>query len=408
MSDPQKKLLVPELRFPEFQEDGAWSNEPLGKLVLTVTPPIKIPSGQYLNEGQFPVIDQSQKDICGWTNNNEAVIYEPLPLIIFGDHTCVLKFATEPFAQGADGIKVLDTKEPLESLYLFQFLQFVPLTTDSYKRHYSALKEKQIFFPSKETGEQQKIADCLSSLDKLIIAHTKKYEALKAHKKGLMQQLFPAEGETAPKRRFPEFRDTGDWVEKKFGEITDFASGGTPSKGRAEFWDGDIPWISASSMHSTCIDGSDHNITKLAVDQGARIAPRGTVLLLVRGSMLHKRIPIGIAVLDVAFNQDVKALKLKIDMLEIFLLQLLISCETRLLGAVTKTGIGAGKLDTADLNDFLIRLPDNKEEQQKIADCFSAVDELITVQAQKIKFLKAHKKGLMQQLFPSADKVEHG
>ena len=77
--------------------------------------------------------------------------------------------------------------------------------------------------------EQQKIADCLSSLDELIAAQAQKFDTLKTHKKGLMQQLFPAEGETVPKLRFPEFMDAGEWVEKFIREIGEIITGSTPS-----------------------------------------------------------------------------------------------------------------------------------------------------------------------------------
>lgn len=174
---------------------------------------------------------------------------------------------------------------------------------------------------------------------------------------------------------------------------------------RKEYWDGDIPWISAASMHHINIKSSDKNITQLAVDDGARLVVEGTLLLLVRGSMLHKRIPIGITKCTAAFNQDVKALKLKKNVIVKFLLYLLIASEKRLLGAVSKTGIGAGKLDTNDLKDFLICVPDNKEEQEKIASFLSTVDTMLSAQIQKIQSLKTHKKGLMQQLFPSIDEV---
>ncbi len=250
--------------------------------------------------------------------------------------------------------------------------------------------------------EQQKIAACLSSLDDLITAENQQLEALKTHKKGLMQSLFPAEGETVPKFRFPEFKDAGEWEEKPFKEIAKFLSGGTPSKDVPEYWEGTIPWISASSMHSTKIEKSDSNITFLAVSDGARMVDKGTLLLLVRGSMLHKRIPIGITETTVSFNQDVKAIVLKGDVSERYLMSFLIASESKLLAAVTATGIGAGKLDTNDLNDLLIKFP-SRPEQQKIAACLSSLDDLISAQSQKIEALKQHKKGLMQQLFPNAN-----
>lgn len=161
------------------------------KLITTVSPPSKLQSSNYGTQGKFPIIDQSQEFICGWTDDERAVITESLPLIIFGDHTCALKFVDKPFAQGADGIKILKVRPAISAEYLFHSLSHRPLAMEDYKRHFSMLKERAVVFPDIESGEQQKIADCLSSLDDLITAQTQKIDALKTHKKGLMQQLFP-------------------------------------------------------------------------------------------------------------------------------------------------------------------------------------------------------------------------
>lgn len=161
------------------------------ELVTTVSPPSKIQSSSYLLQGQFPIIDQSQETICGWTNDESAVISESLPLIVFGDHTCALKFVESPFAQGADGIKILKAKTAISAEFLFHSLNHRPQVMEDYKRHFSILKERVVFYPDIESGEQQRIADCLSSLDDLITAQSQKIDALKTHRQGLMQQLFP-------------------------------------------------------------------------------------------------------------------------------------------------------------------------------------------------------------------------
>ena len=188
---PREGETVPRLRFPEFREAPAWGKEKLEKLITTVSPPSKLQSSNYGTQGKFPIIDQSQEFICGWTDDERAVITESLPLIIFGDHTCALKFVDKPFAQGADGIKILKVRPAISAEYLFHSLSHRPLAMEDYKRHFSMLKERAVVFPDIESGEQQKIADCLSSLDDLITAQTQKIDALKTHKKGLMQQLFP-------------------------------------------------------------------------------------------------------------------------------------------------------------------------------------------------------------------------
>ena len=205
---------MPKLRFPEFREAEEWQSAQLDDLISTVTPPKKIPTSDYLSEGQFPIIDQGQSDIAGWTNDPDSIVEVSQPLIVFGDHTCALKLIRRSFAQGADGIKIIRDSGLADTDFLYQFLCFRPVVSEEYKRHFSILKTKVVTYPDQKSGEQQKIADCLASLDELITLEAQKLDTLKTHKKGLMQQLFPAEGETLPKLRFPEFRDAGEWREK--------------------------------------------------------------------------------------------------------------------------------------------------------------------------------------------------
>jgi hypothetical protein len=195
----------------------------------TSTPPKKLPTSNYAATGAFPIIDQSQADICGWTDDNDALIQDDLPLIVFGDHTCIVKLIDRPFAQGADGIKILKSRPKIGTRYLYQFLSYRPVVTEEYKRHYSILKEKAVCFPEFKTGEQQKIANFLSSVDELIAAQARKVDTLKTYRKALMQQLFsrperiengikiPAE--TKPRLRFLEFQDAEEWEQTELGQL---------------------------------------------------------------------------------------------------------------------------------------------------------------------------------------------
>ena len=180
------------MRFPEFRDDGPWEVKQLDPLIKTITPPKKIQTSGYLPSGRFPIIDQSPDGICGWTDDETALVDADFPLVVFGDHSCVVKLAEGPFAQGADGIKILAPVADIEALFLYLYLQADPIEQRGYRRHFSTLKEKLIPFPPRETGEQQKIAACLSALDDLIRAQGEKIGALQDHKRGLMQQLFPA------------------------------------------------------------------------------------------------------------------------------------------------------------------------------------------------------------------------
>lgn len=201
-----------------------------------------------------------------------------------------------------------------------------------------------------------------------------------------------------PALRFPEFE--GEWGQDKLDDLVEFKSGGTPSMKHPEYWDGDIPWISASSMYGKFYTKSDRTVTELGLANGTRLAPKGSLLLLVRGSMLFNKIPIGIAGVDVSFNQDVKALITKTESNTEFVYQWFLAKQNYLLNTVTGTGIGAGKLDTDELKNLKLHLP-TLPEQQKIASFLGSVDLKIEQLTKKKGLLEAYKKGVMQRLFSS-------
>lgn len=188
------------------------------------------------------------------------------------------------------------------------------------------------------------------------------------------------------------------WLEKSLSDITKWSSGGTPSKNNPEFWNGDIPWISAASMRGHYFSDSELKITALAVSEGAKIAPENSLLLLVRGSMLWNKIPVGITAKKVAFNQDVKCIKPDVKNTNSeFLLYWFLTNEHHLMNMVTGTGIGAGKLDTTDLQNLEIILPP-LPEQRKIAKILSTWDQAIATTERLIAISQQQKKALMQQL----------
>lgn len=199
-----------------------------------------------------------------------------------------------------------------------------------------------------------------------------------------------------PTLRFSEFNQT--WNEKELGDFTIWSSGGTPSKQNDCFWNGNIPWISASSMRGLIYSDSELKITPEGLKNGSRIANKGDLLLLVRGSMLFKKIPIGKVGIDVAFNQDIKSIKIKDDSFSDFILYWFFSKENIILDMVTATGIGAGKLDLKDLKEVKIKLP-SPSEQTKIASFLSSVDEKLNLLKEKKEALESYKKGMMQKIF---------
>ena len=403
----KKALNVPKLRFPEFLNAGEWEEKQLVNLISLVTPPKKLLSKSYLAKGLYPIIDQSQNYICGWTNDPEAVIAKSLPLIIFGDHTCVLKFVMEPFVQGADGIKILKTNGLVEPHYLYQFLLFNPLVMESYKRHFSTLKEKIIAFPRKKTGEQQKIADCLTSLDKIIAKQSQKLNTLKAHKKGLMQNLFPANNKTTPKLRFSEFK--GRWKNKKLGTEGRFLPSLTGKSGE-DFGVGVSAYITYMNVFTnTFVDNKILGLVDIKDGEKQNAVIKGDVMFTV-SSETRKDVGMSSVLLEELENCYLNSFCTlfrffkKNALNSLFLGYCLRQQTVRKYFASHAQGIIRFNLSRDIFKNLPFLVPDTTE-QQKIANCLTSLDDIITAQSQKIATLKAHKKGLIQQLFPIIDEV---
>jgi type I restriction enzyme, S subunit len=195
-----------------------------------------------------------------------------------------------------------------------------------------------------------------------------------------------------------------EWHGSSLGELTDWASGGTPPKENPEYWGGDIPWISASSMKSGRLSESDRTLTQKGLEQKSRLALKNDVLLLVRGSELHKRIPVGIATRDVAFNQDVKSLRAKNGINSTFLYYWLNAHEPMLLSKVEDTGIGAGKLDTAVLKALPVEVPP-VEEQRAIVHILGTLDDKIELNRKKNETLEAMARTLFKAWFVDFEPV---
>src|ERR1700683_1968966 len=138
---------------------------------------------------------------------------------------------------------------------------------------------KGLYLPNKE-AEHKKIAECLSTLDELTGAESQRLYALKAHKKGLMQELFPREGDTLPRLRFPAFRNAPEWKSDSLGKIFETTSGGTPSRSVKEYWGGETPWITTSLVDFRVITEAEEYITDDGLKHSsAKLFPHGTVLI---------------------------------------------------------------------------------------------------------------------------------
>ena len=182
------------IQLPTYMgNDIIWLKKKVGDIVTTITPPKKLLSSDYQKKGKYPIIDQSQDYICGYSDDESALInIISEGVIIFGDHTCILKYVDFPFIQGADGIKILRSSNPdqIDIRYLYQFLLYSPVVSKEYKRHFSELKEIMVVYPD-SIEYQWKLAEIFFSLDREIELMVSKTDLLAQYKKGMMQQLFP-------------------------------------------------------------------------------------------------------------------------------------------------------------------------------------------------------------------------
>lgn len=413
----EEKKLVPKLRFPEFRGGDGWELKQLG---------------DFLTESRLP---GSKGDVAKkitvklWGNGvfekNEAIqgsvntqyfqrkagqfIYSKLDFLnqAFG----VVPASLDNFESTVD-LPCFDIAEGLNTVFLLEyvkrkdFYEKVGEAADGSRKarriHAETLLSFSVGLPS--TTEQQKIADCLSSLDELIAAQVRKVDALKTHKRGLMQQLFPREGETQPRLRFPEFRDAPDWEDDSLGSIFETTSGGTPSRSEASYWGGDIPWITTSLVNFGVINGAEEFITKDGLNNSsAKRLPKGTVLIAMYGQG-KTRGQVALLGVEATTNQACAAIRPK-EGIEPHFVFLNLAGRYEELRSLSNSG-GQENLSQGLIRDFPFAYPLCGEEQQRIADCLSSLGDLISAATQELETLKTHKKGLMQQLFPSAEALE--
>lgn len=433
--DKKKGSLVPRLRFPEF--NGEWRSQPLGELAFIIKEKagdrkcilMSIMSGV----GLIPQIDKFGKEIAGQQYKNYIILHK--------NDFAYNKSSTKEYPEGFIAmyigteiaavpnsiftcfkIKVADIAHLyLNYLFLYNF-------HGKYLRRYITIGARShgalaiddadllslpIPYPTGNTSfkEQQRIADCLSSLDERIAAETNKLDALKAHKKGLLKQLFPAEGETLPALRFPKFRNAGEWEEVPLSKlVSSLDAGVSVNAGDRPATSEEMGILKTSAVTNGIFEPQENKVVLDVVEIGRmrESVRRNTIII----SRMNTPALVGAnAYVDTNFENiflpdRLWAAKPKPDTSMRFISFILSSNQGRATLALSAKGSSGSmkNITKSDVLAFLAMIP-SLPEQQRIADCLSSLDELITAQTQKIDLLKEHKKGLMQQLFPRIDEV---
>ena len=394
----EKKGLVPALRFPEFQDAGKWKAQKIGQYLTESR--VKGGKGDVAKKLTVKLwgngVYEKQEAVKGSANTQYyrrkagQFIYSKLDFLnqAFG----IIPEHLDNYESTVD-LPCFDASDELDVRFLLEYVQ----RKDFYKKYgeiadggrkakriqVETFLDFPIFLP--KPREQKKIADCLSSLDALIAAQADKVDALKTHKKGLMQQLFPREAETVPRLRFPEFRDAEEWSQINVSEFAKITTGDKDTQNKVE--DGAYPFFVRSQTVERIDSYSFDGEAVLTSGDGVGV---GKIYHYIVGKFdFHQRV---YCIYDFAENVSGKY----------FYLYFAAHFYNRVMQLSAKNSVDSVRM--AMIADMPILVP-SSDEQHKIVHCLFTIDELIAAHTEKLEALKIHKKGLMQQLFPSPEAI---
>ena len=389
-SEAPPQALVPNLRFPEFRAAGEWVEKKLGDVC------------EILNNRRRPITSSGRKPgpyryygASGVVDYVDDFIFDERVILVGEDGAKWGAFERTAFiVEGRFWVNnhahVLQPKgvsDVLLTAYL-SMTDLAPFVTGAAppKLTLGKLKEIPVPIPRVES-EGRAIADCLSSLDELLDAQARKVEALKTHKKGLMEQLFPREGETQPRLRFPEFREAGEWAPTPLlglfrMQAGRFVSAADISEQNAV---GLFPCYGGNGLRGFTVTFTHDGLYPLIGRQGALCGNT----TLARGKF------------HATEHAVVVSAKPGVNVVWAYYLLSLLNLNR------FATGQAQPGLSVDVLEQVPATIPNRESEQRRIADCLSNLDDLIAAEIRTHEALKTHKKGLMQQLFPSPQAVEH-
>ena len=406
MTADKPSPFVPKLRFPEFIDHGPWDakllddlcdrlSETVGDTQLT---PVSISAGK----GFVPQAEKFGRDISGsqyskyiWLQRGDFA-YNRGNSKRF-PQGCVYQLTEFDEAAASNAFHCFRLHDHCEPMFVSGFFennghgrQLIRHITSGARSNGLLNISAGTFFgitvpiPPTE-AEQQKISDCLGSLDDLIAAESRKLEALRQHKQGLMQQLFPQLGETVPRLRFPEFREAGEWEERLVGDVFKVTRGkvlAMPLVRDSRSNETPFPVYSSQTKNRGLAGYYSEYLYEDAITWTTDGANAGDVNYRT-GKFYCTN------VCGVLINNDGQANL----------------CTAELINSVSRqhvSFVGNPKLMNGVMSKIAVPFP-KPAEQQRIAPSLSSLEDVLAAQARKIDALKQKKQGLLQQLFPSLE-----
>ena len=321
---------------------------------------VKVQTSEYSELGEHIIIDQGQSQIAGYTDREEGV-FEEVPVIVFGDHTRIIKYVDKPFFLGADGVKVLRSKdENANYKYLYYALKNAKIPNTGYNRHFKWLKNIQINYPTVE-----KQAEIVAILDKVSSVIRKREDEL-----SVLDDLIKA--------RFVEMfgnpvLNDKRWEQKSLGDITTkIGSGATPKGGKETYQEKGITLIRSMNVHNGKFEYKD--LAHISDEQGAKLdnvmIEENDVLLNITGASVARSCVVPNNILPARVNQHVCIIRCKKCIIPEFLNNLLIDDNYQeLLWNIAGSGATREAITKQQVENLNIILPSIELQNEFIVFC---------------------------------------
>ena len=248
-----------------------WDLKSFTDIATTITPISKIEKSEYMASGLYPIISQEDVLVSGYWNEYEDLTPHSTPVVIFGDHTRVLKYVDFEFAVGADGVKIIQPKGNLNAKFLYHYLKWLNVPSLGYSRHFKLIKEAKYSVPQLNVQEQ-----IVAELDKIneIISDCK--EAIR-NLDSLAQSLF-----------YDYFGDhlanSKRWDVNTIGNVCLVQTGATPSRENPDYFNGNIPWIKTTEVQNCEIRITEEHISEDALkNTNCKVFPIDTIIVAMYG-----------------------------------------------------------------------------------------------------------------------------
>lgn len=402
--------IMPKLRFPEFLNDGEWVENELCEISEVIMG--SSPKSEYYNENKIglPLI-QGNADIKKRMSLPRIYTSEITKECQVDDILLSVRAPVGTVAKSIHqacigrGISAIRTKENNVQDFLYQWLIFYESFWGNISQggtfeavNSDDVRNLKLQIPARH--EQQKIADCFSSLDDLISAHSQKLDALKDHKKGLMQQFFPVEGETVPKLRFKEFENDGEWDINEFSYYIKLYRGSSPRPIQNYLTQDDfgVNWIKIGDTKNA-INSIINQVEEKITPKGAEKSRKVEVGELILANSMSFGKTYELAIEGYIYDGWFVLREYEEFFYKPFLLHLL-NYEYMQKQYQRFSAGGIVQNISSEIVYKTMLFHTSYQEQQKIASCLSTLDALISSQTEKVEQLNQHKKGLMQGLFP--------